>query len=115
MHRKLTYFVVFPALFFAAGTLSAQAMGQITGTVVDQSGAAVPGTSINLYISGGRRPVLTANATSYGIFDLTGLRAETYDLVFDAPGFRKKTLRKIKVDAGRETSLATIQMEVGSV
>jgi hypothetical protein len=115
MHRQLSYFGVMSAFLFVAGTLSAQVMGHITGMVVDQSGAALPGASINLYLSGGGKPVLTASATSYGIFDLTGLRAETYDVVFDAPGFRKKTLQKIKVDAGRETSLATIQLQVGSV
>ena len=47
------------ALVLMASAASAQVAGRLSGSVVDQTGAAVPGASVNVYIPGGKEPVLT--------------------------------------------------------
>ncbi len=108
--------VLFAVLFLAATlTLSAQVNGRLTGSVVDQSGAAIPAASISVFLSGGSEPVYSATATTEGLFTLTGVRQGTYDIAVEAAGFRKRTVRVVKVDPGRETPLGAIALEIGSI
>jgi outer membrane receptor protein involved in Fe transport len=95
--------------------LAAQDTGRLSGSVVDPSGSAVPGAKVELYLTGGASAVLATTTTSEGLFSLIGVRPGFYDIIVEAPGFRKQTLRQIKIDPGRETSLPPIQLELGSV
>lgn len=93
----------------------AQVTGRVVGSVQDSSGAAIPGATVNLALAGSSTAALTAITTTEGLFTLTGVRAETYDVTVQVAGFRKQTLRAIKVDAGKDTSIPAIKMEVGAV
>ncbi|MCS6951914.1 MAG: TonB-dependent receptor [Bryobacterales bacterium] len=95
--------------------LSAQDTGRLSGSVIDPTGSAVPGAKVELYLAGGASPVLATSTTSEGLFSLIGIRPGFYDVAVEAPGFRKQTLRQIKIDPGRETSLPPIRLELGSV
>lgn len=94
---------------------AAQLSGRISGSVVDSSGAAVPGATVNLYVAGGNQPLASTVTTSDGLYNLLGIRPADYDLSVEARGFVKSTIRGITADAARETPVAPIQLALASV
>lgn len=96
-------------------SLSAQITSRLSGTVIDQSGAAVPAATVDVLLPDGAKPILTTTTTAEGIFAFTGISAGTYDVVIAAAGFRKSTQRGVILTAATETSLPVIKLEVGSV
>ncbi|MBI4907869.1 MAG: TonB-dependent receptor [Acidobacteria bacterium] len=103
------------ALALAHFTASAQVTGRISGSVSDSSGAAIPNAQVELFLPGGKSPVLTTATSSGGLFFFAGVRAEFYDLAVSVPGFRKEVIKRLKVDAATELSLPAIKLEVSSV
>jgi hypothetical protein len=95
--------------------MNAQFSGRVTGSVADASGAVVPGADVELYLAGGRRPLLTATTSTDGSYNFIGVRPAYYDLTVEAKGFVKTTLRGISVDAARETSVPQIKLELPTV
>jgi hypothetical protein len=93
----------------------AQSSGRISGTVIDASGAAVGGADVELYLSGGQKPLLTAKTSAEGLYNLIGVRAAEYDLVVSAPGFVKATLRRITVDTSRETDVPPVKLQLANL
>src|ERR1700680_1755105 len=109
-------FLVFSASFALLVAPSyAQVTGRLSGSVPDSSGAAIPNATVNLLLAGGSKPVLTTVTTPEGLYSFTGIRPASYDLTVDAKGFLKYTLRGVKVETARESSLPTIQLEVAAV
>ncbi len=104
-------------MFFLAGSFAvhAQDTGWITGSVTDQTGAAVPKATVNLMLHGGAKPVATTVTTPQGLFRLETLRPVYYDLTIDAPGFQQYKLDNLKVDASRPTDLPKITLAVATV
>ncbi len=92
----------------------AQDTGRLTGTVTDSSGAVVPGATVNVFLTGGSKPVLSSQTTQDGLINIAGVRSGAYDVTVDSTGFMKYTLRQVHVDPGRETVLATIKLDVAS-
>jgi hypothetical protein len=82
---------------------------------VDASGAAVPGAGVRLFLQGGKSPVLSTKTTPEGLFALTGVRPETYDITVEAPAFAKYTMRGVTVDPARETALPAVKLAVAAV
>jgi hypothetical protein len=95
--------------------VSAQFSGRVTGSVADSSGAVVPGAEVELYLAGGKRPLLTAKTSSDGSYNFIGVRPTYYDLTVEAAGFVKTTLRGISVDPARETSVPEIKLQLPTV
>src|SRR5450755_4579842 len=91
------------------GSCLAQVSGRLTGSVADASGAAVAGAAVNLLLPGGSKPVLATVTTPEGLFSFTGVRPTSYDLVVESKGFLRYSLRRVKVDPARETSLPPIR------
>src|SRR5216683_726575 len=107
---------VFPAcLALMAGSCLAQVTGRLSGSVTDSSGAAIPNATVNLLLPGGAKPVLATVTTSEGLFSFTNVRPVSYDLTVESKGFLKYTLRGLKVDPARETSLPRVQLELAAV
>src|SRR5215470_6119698 len=106
--------VLFLILTMAAGGF-AQVAGQLVGSVVDQSGAAIPGATVSLLLPGGERPILTTTTSAEGFFTFSNVRPETYDVTVESAGFRKQVLRAVKVDPARETAIPAIHLEVQGV
>src|SRR5215468_550025 len=98
-----------------AANLMAQSTGRISGSVVDASGAAVPGAAVRLFLTGGAQPVLSTETTAEGLFSLISVRPATYDLAVEAQGFVKTTLRGLKVDPARETNVPPVKLELPTV
>jgi len=94
---------------------AAQLSGRISGSVADQSGAAAPGATVNLYLAGGDRPLLSTTTAADGTYNFIGVRSADYDLTVEATGFLKYTLRGIVADPARETSVPAIKLALPSV
>ena len=89
-----------------------QVDGRLTGSVVDPSGAAVPDAAVNVYLPGGKTPVLAAKTTSAGIFDFSSVRPGLYRLEITANGFASVSQSDVAVDPVRQTNLPPIRLKV---
>lgn len=101
------------AAFLAAATsLFAQVDGRLTGSIVDPSGATISDATVNLFLPGGKSPVVSTRTTQEGIFDFTSVRPDTYRLEARAPGFNGYIQQNVVIDPARQTSLAPIHLAV---
>ena len=100
--------------FLLASSLHAQVAGRLTGSVVDQSGAAVPGAKVSVYLSGGQTPVVATETTAEGLFTVPTVRPDYYDIAVESTGFTGARLTRIKVDAAKETAVPPIKLEVAA-
>ncbi len=89
-----------------------QAAGTIVGSVLDPSGARIPGASISLdNRSTGVHRTTISNET--GFYDFTALPPGEYEVSADLAGF-EKVVRRATVNVGRATTV-DLAMKVGSV
>jgi hypothetical protein len=95
--------------------LAAQFSGRVTGSVVDSSGAVVPDAEVELYLAGGKRPLLTTKTSTDGSYNFIAVRPAYYDLTVEAAGFVKTTLRGVSVDPARETSVPEVKLQLPTV
>ena len=83
---RYAFAAVLIILLFIA-TAGAQENAEITGTVTDQTGAAVPNTTVTITNAAtGETHNTTTNST--GLYDFPGLHIGTYTLQVEAPGFQ---------------------------
>jgi hypothetical protein len=101
-------------LFCLTVPLMAQVTGRISGSVIDASGAAIPGAAIELFLPGGQAAIVKAETSADGNFFLPGIRPQVYDLHISSKGFRKEIIRNLKVDTGLDLSLKTIRLELSA-
>ena len=99
----------------AAVAFSQGVAGRLTGSVVDSTGAVIPGATVNVYLAGGKDPVLTGQTNNAGIFLFPAVRPETYDIVIEAQGFSKNSIRSAKVSPLQEYTLGEIKLGLLSV
>jgi hypothetical protein len=92
---------------------SAQVTTQLSGSVVDSTGAAVPAATVEVYLQGGAKPILTMPTNADGIFVFSAVPPNTYDVIVMAKGFRKSINRDVVIKAGTEYSMPAIRLEVG--
>src|ERR1700683_5200950 len=101
---------VFVALL-SSGSAWAQTNGTIRGTVVDQSGAVVPGVVISVVLTGtDATRVVTSDKD--GAFDIPELAVGNYDLTAEAKGFKKFVSKDIPVTIGH-VNLITVNLQLG--
>ncbi len=100
-------------LVVCGANAEAQVAGRLSGSVVDQTGAAIPGATVNLYLPGGSAPVLSGKTNDQGLFSFVAVRPDTYDLGVEASGFAKVVLRAVAVSPIQETELPPVKLEVG--
>jgi hypothetical protein len=110
--RALSALIV---LFSGLSTLDAQVAGRVTGSIVDATGAAVPGASVGLQMPGSGSNTYTTSSGASGDFTILSVNPGTYDLVVDAKGFLKVVLSDVKVNPSRATDIPTIKIEVATV
>src|SRR5579863_8559209 len=96
-------------------SLQGQFSGRLAGTVLDATGAAVPGATVSLYLPKGDKPVLSTKTAADGTWNLIGVRVSEYDISFEATGFARTTLRAIPVDPARETTVQTVTLQLPAV
>ena len=107
--------VIFLGLIAGLTTLVAQVTGRISGTVVDPSSAVVANANVHLLLPDGKTAVLTTTTTSEGIYSFLGVQPGTYTVSVEAKGFSTSTMAGVIVSPIRETSLAPIKLEIGTV
>lgn len=100
---------------FAGALLFAQDTARLTGSVTDQTGSAIPGATVELRLPGGAGLLATTSTTENGLFSFIGLRPVSVDLTVTSTGFQKQTVRDLKLNPGRESSLPPIKLEIGAV
>ncbi|MFN7933580.1 MAG: carboxypeptidase regulatory-like domain-containing protein [Bryobacteraceae bacterium] len=87
----------------------------MSGTIVDQQSAAIPGAKIELHLPNGGAAVAVTTSSQAGLFFFASVNPGTYDLTVEATGFQKGIFRNLKVDSGRELSIGNLTMEVGAL
>jgi hypothetical protein len=101
-------------LFCLANLAPAQTItGEISGTVVDQSDAVVPGAALEL-IREGTRVVRAGTTNQVGAFVFPALSPGTYTLKVNSPGFRTYEQSGIVLTANERVSVGQIQLQVGA-
>jgi len=104
-------------IIFLIGVLPA--LGQnisatLTGTVLDQAGAVIPGADVKLTNQATGVSVQSAS-NEVGIFVFTSLLPGTYTLEVGMPGFRTLTMREIGLTANERRSLGNVSLQIGEV
>ena len=101
------------AILFTAAAFAQRDLGTIVGTVTDQQGGAVANAKVTI----------TEDATGlkYSVQSSTGgdyirpaLKAGTYSIEVEAPGFKKSVQRGILLTAGDRTGV-NVQLSVGDI
>lgn len=104
------------AFFFCLALLAVNAWGQgeasITGTVSDQSGAAIPAVSVTLRSveTGTLRKVLTDGS---GHYEIPLLRVGSYEVTAGKSGFQTETRRSVALVLGQRASV-DFALQVGA-
>ena len=113
-HRHFHIFsVLLLVVLFAAATLSAQIItGEITGTVTDQGGGAVPGVQVSAVCTA-TNVTHAATTTDAGFYRLTNLPVCLHRITVSVHGFRTE-IRQADVAAGIVLKV-DFRLEVGQV
>jgi hypothetical protein len=89
------------------------ATGRLTGTVLDQSGAPIPGVDVTVKNQDTGLTV-TAVTGDLGNFSVPSLTPGLYTVRVSLQSFQTFEAKDIKVDVGREYSLPPIKLQVGA-
>ncbi len=106
---------VLAVLLALPGTTYAQRMtGELSGSVVDESGGVIPGADVTVTneASGGIRRSVT---NSDGFFAFAALPAATYNVSIKIQGFNSYEVKGIALGSGDSRSLRQIQLKVATV
>src|SRR6187200_1410177 len=115
MKGCMTLGAVLAFVIFGAIPVHAQVTGEIRGAVVDQSGGAIPGATINVILAGGEKAVFSAVTNDEGTFSISSVQPVEYDVVVESKGFQTQKVTGVKVDPGRDTVLPAFKLEVQTV
>ena len=97
-----------------SGDLFAQATGRISGSVVDATGAVIPGAKVSLKLAGGKQAIFQTVTSASGLYTFNGIRPTLYDLTVEQAGFTGATVANVKVDALKEVAMPPIKLEVAA-
>ncbi|MPZ20533.1 MAG: TonB-dependent receptor plug domain-containing protein [Luteitalea sp.] len=94
-------------------TSQVRTVGAIAGTVVDASGAVVPGASVHLRdeLTNSERETVS---NEQGAFQLLDLQAGSYEVTVALEGFRSTVYSGVAVESARTTDL-NVRLEVGAL
>src|SRR5579863_9940236 len=113
MRRVIVWGMGFVLSVFAAGRLPAQVInGSISGSVVDQSGAAVPAAEIRATNTETNRTYTSASDAT-GLFHLALLPVGTYNVEASKANFRTLALSGVDVHSATDNALGALRLEVG--
>lgn len=114
MRQRTLFVVTFLAVFVMfAGACFAQQNSEITGTVTDKQGAAIPGAQVTItQTSTGFTSQTESNAT--GLYIFPALNIGTYDLKVTAKGFQTYIQHGMQLNIS-QVLRADVGMDVGSV
>ena len=102
------------ALVLNPGVVRGQDQAGITGTVIDETGAALPGTTVEARSPALIESVRTVFTNGAGNYRFISLPAGTYSVTFTLPGFRQ-FVREDVVLTGAFVAPVDVALEVGGV
>src|SRR5205809_2398231 len=111
-HSKRVAFLVCLTAVFATG-LAQGPVGTLNGTILDQSGAVVPGAAV-VAVNIATSVESKTTSTSAGAYTLPYLPSGTYTIRVSAPGFRTSTAENIILRVAQDLTV-NINLEVGAV
>jgi outer membrane receptor protein involved in Fe transport len=108
-------FLVIVIVFLATDLIVGQGIvtGSISGTLLDQQGAVVPGAQVKATQVETNR-VFTTTSSNSGVIQLPSLPPGTYHLSIDAKGFSIYDVKSVAVEVGKDTALGSINLKVGN-
>lgn len=86
----------------------------VTGTVIDSTGAAVPGATVTIRDLNKNQMVQTTTTDSNGRFSALGIEPGRYSATIEKTGFKKMTT-SFDVDVNRQVALGKITLAVGEI
>src|SRR5712691_8320832 len=99
-------------MFLLTTPIQAQeARGKITGRVLDQNKAVVPGATVKI-TDPARNTTVTLTTNADGLFEAPYLLPGVYQVVVDAAGFKKSIQDKVEVQINQTRTLE-LSVEVG--
>src|ERR1044072_5425644 len=105
--------IIAVVLLLAVAAAGQTNRGGISGTVMDQNGAAIPGAIVTVTNLGtGQKQTLTTSED--GAFQVSSLDPVSYSIMVEAQGFKTATIQSLKVDTAT-TANANVIMEPGAV
>ncbi|HEX7317337.1 MAG TPA: carboxypeptidase regulatory-like domain-containing protein [Pyrinomonadaceae bacterium] len=105
--------IIAVVLLLAVAAAGQTNRGGISGTVLDQNGAAIPGATVTITNLGtGQKQTVTTSDD--GAFQVTSLDPVSYSIMVEAAGFKTATIQSLKVDTAT-TANANIIVEPGAV
>jgi len=115
MKQRTWYQVLCLAFFvlFACGGLFAQQNSEITGSVTDKQGGAIPGAHVTL-TEQGTGFSSSADTNGAGLYTFPGLNIGTYTIKATAKGFQTTVQRGLQLNVS-STLRADVSLAVGSV
>jgi outer membrane receptor protein involved in Fe transport len=90
------------------------ATGSLSGTVVDPSGAVVPGAKVTA-VNTATNTASAGETNGEGLFALRSLPPGTYKVTIEAPNFRTVILDNVDVFVSRDNYLGVSKLELGKV
>jgi hypothetical protein len=90
------------------------ATGSISGTIVDPSGAAIPGVKVTI-LSSAKGLTSTSLTNDSGFFTVRSLAVGTYKVTIESKNFRTAVLDKVEVLVGQDSAIGAIKLELGQV
>jgi len=111
MTRRLTFLAVIFVLAAAAGASAQSQTGVITGRVVDEQAAVLPGVAVTLTGGQGSQTQITDER---GEYRFQGLIPGTYEVKTELAGFAPRTERNLEVGIGR-TLTVNLTLQLGGL
>jgi hypothetical protein len=113
MLKSLLRFTYLTMLGFCSLVHAADVTGSIEGVVKDSSKAVAPGIGVTV-TNIGTDTVYHATSDNTGVYFVRDLPAGDYQLVIEAPGFKKFVANRVVVQVN-ETARVDVALEVGNV
>jgi hypothetical protein len=105
--------VALAVMMFSAPALHAQTTAQISGTVTDGTGAAIPGAKVSL-VNEATQDTRIVTTNGVGLYSFPALLPSSYTIKVTAKGFTQKDLTGLVLHAGDERTVPAFQLAVGS-
>lgn len=114
LRRSRGLHLVLLLIVLAATALAQTSKGTITGTVTDESGAAVVGANVQVTALNGTDIARTTATGSRGEYSVSALNPGTYTVTVTAPNFATTKVEKIQVSASLSTT-TNVSLKVAKV
>ena len=111
--KKLTCSVLFVAFVLVSAAPGQEASGKISGTVLDPSGAGVPGVKITVTNTDRNQVVRSLTTDAVGIYAAPILPVGTYTLKVEAKGFKSEDRTGIVLNVNDELKI-NISLQLGA-